>query len=125
MQTTHFLILALVIALVTSLFLITIKALAADRRRQFAAGKTAGRIEGRSARVSEHNALQLADLQTLLEISNTLHVAHQTWCALPNTDAYRARVAVNLKALDKIARRIREEGQAIVIDAPVAQEKAA
>lgn len=112
MHTTHFLIAALGMALAYSLFRISVKAIANDRRYHFAEGKAAGRIEGRAERVTEHNALQMADLRTLLEISNTLHVAHKTWRAIPHTDKYQAQATKHLNDLNRIAKRIRDEGEA-------------
>lgn len=111
MQPIHFIIFALTAALAYSLCRIGAKAIAKDRRYQFAQGKAAGRIEGRTDRVSEHNALQMSDLQTLLEISNTLHVAHKTWRAIPHTEKYRAQATKHLNDLNTIAKRIRDEGQ--------------
>jgi hypothetical protein len=111
MQPIHFLVLALVTALIYSLFRIGVKAVTKDRLYQFAEGKAAGRIEGRAERVSEHNALQMADLHTLLEISNTLHVAHKTWRAIPHTEKYRAQATQHLNDLNKIAKRIRDQGE--------------
>lgn len=122
MHPTHFLIAALGMALAYSLFRIAAKALAADRRYQFAEGKAAGRVEGRADRLSEHNALQMADLHTLLEISNTLHVAHKTWRAIPHTEKYRAQATKHLNDLNQIAKRIRDQG---VDGGTVEQEKAA
>jgi len=123
MQSIHYIILALGAALAFSLFRIAVRAIAKDRHYQYAEGKAAGRIEGRSERLSEHNSLQLADLQTLLEISNTLHVAHKTWRAIPNTEKYRARVTEHLNDLNAIAKRIRDREAAIAVAAK--QEKAA
>lgn len=111
MQPIHFFVLALVTALIYSLFRIGVKAVTKDRLYQFAQGKAAGRIEGRAERVSEHNALQMADLHTLLEISNTLHVAHKTWRAIPHTEKYRAQATQHLNDLNKIAKRIRDQGE--------------
>jgi len=115
MQPIHFLVLALVTALIYSLFRIGVKAVTRDRLYQFAEGKAAGRIEGRiegrAERGSEHNALQMADLHTLLEISNTLHVAHKTWRAIPHTEKYRAQATQHLNDLNKIAKRIRDRGE--------------
>lgn len=111
MQPIHFLVLALATALIYSLFRIGVKAITKYRLYQFAEGKAAGRIEGRAERVSEHNALQMADLHTLLEISNTLHVAHKTWRAIPHTEKYRAQATQHLNDLNKIAKRIRDQGE--------------
>lgn len=124
MQPIHFIVLILVTALVYSLFRIGVKAVAKDRRYQFAEGRAAGRIEGRSERVSEHNTLQQSDLDTLLAISKTLTVAHKMWCAIPHTNKYQARAAEHLADLNKIAMRIKAEGQASNAE-NVEQEKAA
>jgi hypothetical protein len=124
MQPIHFIVLILAAALVYSLFRIGVKAAAKDRRYQFAEGRAAGRIEGRAERVSEHNALQQSDLDTLLAISKTLQVAHRMWCAIPHTNKYQARAAEHLADLNKIATRIQAECQASITDA-VEQEKAA
>ncbi|WP_346829409.1 hypothetical protein ABDX87_19860 [Pseudomonas abietaniphila] len=109
MHPIHFIALALASVLAFSLFRISAKAIARDRRYQFAEGRAAGRIEGRSERVSEHNALQQSDLDTLLAISKTLHVAHETWRILPHTERYRTRVLEHFAALNKIAIRIQGE----------------
>ncbi|WP_110951289.1 hypothetical protein [Pseudomonas bohemica] len=111
MQPIHLLILALGVALAFVLFRITTKALAKDRRFQFAQGIAAGRIEGQSEKLSEHNALQQADLQTLIDVSTTLHVAHKFWTPITGTEPYRRRVVEHLKALNRIATRIQQQGQ--------------
>jgi hypothetical protein len=108
MQLTHILILALGVCLAYSLFRITAKALAADRRFQFAQGKAAGRIEARSEQLSDHNAIQRGDLQTLIDVSTTLHVAHKFWTPITGTEPYRRRVVEHLEALNRIATRIQE-----------------
>ena len=112
MQSIHFIIFALAAVLAFSLCRIGAKAIAKDRRFQFAQGKAAGRIEGRAERVTENNALQMTDLRTLLEISNTLHVAHKTSRAIPHTDKYQAQATKHLNDLNRIAKRIRDEGEA-------------
>lgn len=108
MQPMHFLILALAAVLGFSLIRITTKALAKDRRYQFAQGKAVGRIEAQSEKLSAHNALQQQDLQTLVDISTTLNVAHKFWLPMTGTEPYRRRVEEHLKALNRIATRIQK-----------------
>lgn len=124
MQSIHYIVLALGAALAFSLLRIAVRAVAKDRRYQYAEGKAAGRIEGRSERLSEHNTLQLADLQTLYDISNTLQTAYKTWRLIPGTESYRLQAENQLKALHAMAIRIRNEGQDSDIRT-VEQEKAA
>lgn len=123
MQPTHFIILVLSIVLTASLVRIAIKAFAKDRARQFAEGQAAGRVEGRS----EVEGLINKDLQLLLEITNTLQLAHKTWLSLPGTEPYRGKVITQLDELRKVALRIRDQGptqQAESVD-PSQQERAA
>jgi hypothetical protein len=120
----HFLILAIVAILGLSLFRITIKALAKDRRFQFEQGRASGRIEARSEKLSAHNALQHQDLQTLVDISTTLNVAHKFWLPIAGTEPYRRRVVEHMNALSQIATRIKELDEA-PSDTQSAQEKAA
>lgn len=124
MQPIHLLILALGVALAFGLFRIATKALAKDRRFQFAQGKAAGRIEGQSEKLSEHNALQQADLQTLIDVSTTLHVAHKFWTPITGTEPYRRRVVEHLQALNRIATRIQQQDKGRS-DAMAEQERAA
>jgi len=111
MQPMNILIFALGALLLLSLTRIMIKAVADDRRRQFAHGRAMGRVEGRSEKLSEHNALQQSDLQTLVDISTTLNVAHKFWLPIPGTEPYRRRVVDHMNALSRIATRIKEQDQ--------------
>jgi hypothetical protein len=120
----HFLTLILVVVLAVSLARIATRAIAKDRRYQFAQGRAAGRIEGRSEKLSAHNALQQENLQTLVDISTTLNVANKFWLGLPGTEPYRLRVVEHMKALGRIATRIKELDQA-PSDLQREQEKAA
>jgi hypothetical protein len=124
MQPMHLLTLILVVILAFSLARIATRALAKDRRYQFAQGRAAGRIEGRSEKLSAHNALQQEDLQTLVDISTTLNVAHKFWLQLPGTEPYRLRVVEHMNALSWIATRIKDLDQR-PSDTQPAQEKAA
>lgn len=124
MQSMHFLILILGGVLGFSLIRIATKALAKDRRFQFAQGRAAGRIEARSAKLSAHNALQQQDLQTLVDISSTLNVAHKFWLPITGTEPYRRRVVEHMAALSKIATRVKALDQT-PSDTQPEQEKAA
>lgn len=126
MQPMHFLIIVLATALAYSLFRVSAKALAKDRRYQFAQGRASGRIEAQSEKLSVHNALQQEDLQTLIAISTTLNVAHKYWLQLPGTEPYRRRVVDHMNALSRIATRVKEQDKTrSPDDAQPQQEKAA
>jgi hypothetical protein len=106
MQIQHIAILIVALGLAGGLYLSVVYALTGAKSRHYRAGLIAGRLQART----ENNALTLADLQTLVDISNTLRLAHSTWFPMPGTEPQRNRVVDQLAALHKIAIRVRNQG---------------
>lgn len=79
-----------------------------DKAKHYCAGRTAALQQARL----EKDRLTTADLQTLLDITNTLRLAHSTWLPMPGTEPVRARVVIQLTALNKIASRMGNEPSA-------------